>query len=129
MATFVVGLFMSNLIVVFVCLLIGLLLQLKKDLPESFSASLNFYVIFVALPALVLFEIHHLTLNANAMLPVVMAWAVMFSTAVCVWCVSRLLRWSRPVTGALMLTVPLGNTGFVGIRLGCSWKEADLGGV
>jgi malate permease and related proteins len=40
-----------------------------------------------------------------------------------VWGTARALRWSREVTGVLMLLVPLGNTGFVGIPL----VEAHLG--
>jgi len=108
---------MSNLLVILVCLAIGLLLQRSSRLPESMALSLNTYVIYVALPALVLFEIHQLTLDARALLPIVFAWLMMFASALFIWFFARRARWSRPVTGALMLTVPLGNTGFLGIPL------------
>ncbi|RYY04395.1 MAG: AEC family transporter [Gammaproteobacteria bacterium] len=108
---------MSNLIVVLVCLAIGLLLQKKRDLPESLAASLNTYVIYVALPALVLFEIHRLTLDSRAILPFVFAWLLMVISALFIYFFAKRAGWSRSVTGALMLTVPLGNTGFVGIPL------------
>ncbi len=108
---------MSNLLVILVCLAIGLLLQKDRRLPDSFASSLNTYVIYVALPALVLFEIPHLTLDAHAFLPIIFAWVVMIASALFVWFFSKRAGWSRSVTGALMLTVPLGNTGFLGIPL------------
>jgi predicted permease len=108
---------MNNLLVVLVCLAIGLLLQKNRRLPESLALSLNTYVIYVALPALVLFEIHKLTLDARAILPILFAWLLMFASALFIWFFAKRAGWSRSVTGALMLTVPLGNTGFVGIPL------------
>lgn len=108
---------MSNLIVIVMCLAMGLLLQRNRQLPDSFALSLNNYVIYIALPALILFEIHHLQLSREALLPIVFAWILMTASAVFIWLVARQLGWSRSVTGALMLTVPLGNTSFVGIPL------------
>ncbi|RYY76107.1 MAG: AEC family transporter [Gammaproteobacteria bacterium] len=108
---------MSNLLVVLVCLAIGLLLQRNNRLPEAMALSLNNYVIYVALPALVLFEIHQLTLDTRALLPIVFAWLMMFASALFIWVFAKRAGWSRSITGALMLTVPLGNTGFLGIPL------------
>lgn len=108
---------MSNLLVILICLAIGLLLQKDRRLPDSFALSLNTYVIYVALPALVLFEIPHLTLDAHALLPIIFAWLMMAASALFIWLFAKRAGWSRSVTGALMLTVPLGNTGFLGIPL------------
>lgn len=108
---------MSNLLVIFICLTIGLLLQKNRRLPESFALSLNTYVIYLALPALILFEIPHLTLDSRALLPIAFAWVMMVASGLFIWVVAKRAGWSRSVTGALMLTVPLGNTGFVGIPL------------
>jgi malate permease and related proteins len=114
---------MSNLLVILICLTIGLLLQKNRRLPDSFAFSLNAYVIYVALPALILFEIPKLTLDSRALLPVAFAWLMMFSSGLLIWFIAKRAGWSKSVTGALMLTVPLGNTGFVGIPL----IEAFLG--
>lgn len=108
---------MNNVAVIVICLVLGLLLQRLRRLPESSAVSLNLYVIYVALPALVLAEIPRLQLNSHALLPIVCAWLLMIVTAALTWVGSRLLHFSRSVTGVLMLTVPLGNTGFVGIPL------------
>ncbi len=114
---------MSNLILVFICLMLGLAFQRVKRIPENASASLNAYVIYVALPALVLNEIPKLSLNRQALLLVGAAWIIMAFSAAITWFAGRALGWSREVMGALLLTVTLGNTGFVGIPL----IEAHLG--
>jgi predicted permease len=38
-------------------------------------------------------------------------------SALAVWLLARVLRWPRAVTGALLLTVPLGNTSYLGYPL------------
>ncbi len=108
---------MSNLLVIVICLALGLALQRSRQLPESSAKSLNLYVIYLALPALVLSEIPKLDFDRQALLPVIATWSVMVFSAALVWITARWLKWSRPVTGALMLVIPLGNTSFVGIPL------------
>ena len=114
---------MSNLSLVFICLLLGLAFQRIKRFPQDAAVSLNAYVIYVALPALVLDAIPKLVLDRRALMLVVAAWLVMIFSALLVFSLSKWRRWSRSVTGALMLVVTLGNTGFVGIPL----IEAHLG--
>lgn len=114
---------MANIAVVVMALILGLLLQRARRFPDNAATSLNLYVIYIALPALVLAEIPKLTLNHDALLTIVCAWLVMAVTALLTWLTARLLGWSREVTGAMLLLVPLGNTGFVGIPL----IEAHLG--
>src|SRR5690554_2172318 len=108
---------MNNLAVIIICLVLGLVLQKSRRLPEPSAVTLNLYVIYIALPALVLAEIPRLQLDWHALLPILFAWVLMFVSALITWLSARLLGWSRSVTGVLMLTVPLGNTGFVGIPL------------
>jgi hypothetical protein len=107
----------SNLVLVIVCLLLGLALQRAKKFPTGAATSLNAYVIYIALPALILQEIPKLALNSQALLPIVSAWVIMAITAALVLLVCRYQHWSKEVTGALLLTVPLGNTSFVGLPL------------
>lgn len=114
---------MSNIAVVIIALVIGLLLQRTKRFPDNAASTLNLYVIYIALPALILTEIPKLTFSHEALIPVVAAWAIMLLSALLTWCTARAMKWSRALTGALMLLVPLGNTGFVGIPL----IEAHLG--
>lgn len=108
---------MNNLYLVIVCLFIGLILQRTRRFPKDAAASLNAYVIYVALPAVILVEIPKLILNVQAIIPIIAAWVVMLASALLVFVVAKLMRWSLAVTGALMLTVMLGNTSFVGFPL------------
>lgn len=114
---------MSNLYLVIICLLLGLLFQRVKQFPDNSASILNSYVIYVALPALVLYEIPKLQLDHRAVILILIAWLVMIASAVITLIIARLLRWSKPVTGGLLLVIMLGNTGFVGYPL----VEAHLG--
>ena len=114
---------MSNLVLIFVCLMLGLVFQRTRQFPPNAPAALNAYVIYVALPALVLNEIPELVIDHRVFLPVVAAWVVMVFCAFVTFMAARYFSWSLEVTGAMLLTVTLGNTGFVGIPL----IEAHLG--
>lgn len=114
---------MINLYLVFSCLFLGLLFQRVKQFPENSAAVLNSYVIYIALPALVLYEIPRLELDHRALILVVIAWLVMIFGAVITLMIAKFLHWSKPVTGGLLLVITLGNTGFVGFPL----VEAHLG--
>lgn len=114
---------MSNLLLALVCLTLGKLLQNVRQFPESSPQVLNLYVIYIALPALVLVQIPKIALDAHILGPVVVAWLVMGASALATWLLSRYFKWSAPVTGALLLVTILGNTSFIGIPL----VEAHLG--
>lgn len=108
---------MNPFVVIALTLALGLVLQFTRVAGERAAARLNAYVINFALPCLILYEMPRLTFDATALLPVITAWAVMVLTALLVWLVAHLAHWSRSVTGCLLLLMPLGNTGFVGIPL------------
>jgi len=114
---------MSNLFLIIVCLVLGLLFQRLKAFPDNASVSLNTYVIYVALPALILYQIPRLTLDIHLLLPVAAAWVVMLFAAVLTFYTARWRAWPPEVTGVMLLVVTLGNSGFVGIPL----IEAHLG--
>ena len=108
---------MNPFVLIAVCLGAGLVLQFTRLAGERAAARLNAYVINLALPALILSELPKLQFDSRVLLPVVVAWSVMVVTALGVLLVSRLVSLSRQVTGCLLLVLPLGNTGFVGIPL------------
>ncbi|MCC6619753.1 MAG: AEC family transporter [Deltaproteobacteria bacterium] len=113
---------MASLVAVAGCLLAGLALARLRVMPTG-AAALNAYAIHVALPALIVRQIAALELGADALLPALVPWAVLVASAGVVLAVARARRWSREVTGALLLVVPLGNTAFLGLPL----TQAALG--
>lgn len=114
---------MSNILVAIICLAIGKLLQNARQFPASSAQVLNAYVIYVALPALILVQIPAVAFGVHMLAPVFIAWLVMGVSVVATWLISRYFRWGPAVTGALLLVITLGNTGFIGIPL----IEAHLG--
>lgn len=108
---------MSNLVLIPICLLLGLVAQRIEWVPKRAAAILSAWVIYIALPALILLEIPHLPLSRFALLPIAMAWAVMAFSMLATYVCGKIFGWSRSVMGALLLVVSLGNTAFVGIPL------------
>ncbi len=93
----------------------------------ALSLWLNRWVIRVALPSLVLLKIHSLPSisfsDPQILLPASQPWLQFFLALMVVTLLSRAMGWSRTVWGALVMTVGLGNTSFVGLPL----LEAVLG--
>lgn len=108
---------MNPFALIAICLVAGLLLQFSGIAGAKTASRLNAYVIYIALPALVLVEIPRLTFNLELLRPALIAWLVMIASAALVLLLARIYRWERGLTGCLLLLLPLGNTGFVGIPL------------
>ncbi len=114
---------MSNILLAIICLAIGKLLQNVRQFPGSSAQVLNAYVIYVALPALILAQIPTISFGADMLAPVLVAWVVMGASAGITWLLSRYFKWNPAITGALLLVITLGNTSFIGFPL----IEAHLG--
>jgi malate permease and related proteins len=108
---------MENLIIIFALLLLGMILNRLKILPENASQSLNLFIIYVSLPALILLQVPRLTFSKELLVPIILPWVMVIVSALLVILASRLLKWQRQITGALLLMVPLGNTSFFGIPM------------
>ncbi|MFC1844327.1 AEC family transporter [Thermodesulfobacteriota bacterium] len=108
---------MGNLIIIFSLLLLGMLLSRLKVFPDNASQSLNLFIIYISLPALILLQVPRLTFSKELLVPVLLPWVMVLVSALLVLLASHLLKWQRPTTGALLLMVPLGNTSFFGIPM------------
>lgn len=105
---------MDNLALIVAYLVIGWVLQRTRSLPEQSGYVLNQYVIYVSVPALILLHLPQLTLSADVLAPLITPWAMYLLAIGLVLLASKLFHWSRELTGALLVVVPLGNTSFVG---------------
>lgn len=118
---------MTNFIIIFLSFFIGLFCKRVKRFPPSTGLSLNLFVIYVSLPALILSRLPQLLQNMDLTghwwLPVGMAWISFGTSFVVINLFAKKYGWSKAKTGALILTVGLGNTSFVGFPL----LEAILG--
>jgi len=108
---------MSSILILFTTLTGGYLL--RRLLPplrgEALSLWLNRYVIYIALPALVLVYIPRIDPDASVWTPVLSAWGLFLLSSLAVVIVGRIARWPREIVGALLFTVPYGNTSFLGV--------------
>ncbi|HEX5623184.1 MAG TPA: AEC family transporter [Sulfuricurvum sp.] len=105
---------MEQFIFIIALLFIGMVLQ-KADVPADFSKSLNFFVIYVSVPATVLLQVPKIALNASALSTILIPWLLLPIMAYIVIIMTR--NHPYEVRAALLLVVPLGNTSFLGIPI------------
>jgi predicted permease len=108
---------METILPFFILMLLGLLLQYLEIFPADTDKSLNLYVIYIALPALILQQVPELDFSSSILAPFVMPWLVVIVSALLVLLLCKTMKWSRETTGALLLMVPLGNTSFLGVPM------------
>lgn len=105
---------MEQFAFIIVLLAIGILLQ-KSDAPADFAKSLNFFVIYVSLPATVLVQVPKIQFDFSALGVILMPWLLL---PIVIAIVILMTRNHPPHTrAALLLVMPLGNTSFVGIPI------------
>lgn len=105
---------MSALLLLFVCLALGVLVRRYAQPPAGIVHGLNWWVLNIALPALVLELIPRLKLDTALWFPVAAMWLVFFGAWLLFALVGPRLGWSRGRIGALILVCGLGNTSFMG---------------
>ena len=115
---------MTQLLLLFVFLFFGLGLSsfvLGRPRSDQLAKTLNRWVIRAALPAFVVLKIHALPeisfSSPEVLLPILQPWIHFFVSLAIVTVLARWLRWSRMTWAALVLTIGLGNTSFVGFPL------------
>ena len=108
---------MENFILIVLAISIGYLFKRVRIFPEESAAILNKFVIFVSLPAMILLQIPKLSFSMEFVIPIIIAWSVTIITAVITLVISKILKFTKVVTGALMLVAVLTNSSFLGIPL------------
>ena len=106
---------MSNLILLFLCLFIGLLIRYLPNFPKNTHTVLNQFVLFISLPAMALFYLPEIELNWGLLFPASVAYIGFFVAVLIFIPLGRYFGWSKKLIGCLLLTAGLGNTSFVGI--------------
>ena len=108
---------MTNIALLVICLLLGMILRMAQRVPDNAPLTINAFIVQVALPALILGQMHDVPLTPALLLPVSMPWLV-FALSVPVFALlGAMLRFPAEVTGALVMTAGLANTSFVGLPM------------
>ena len=112
---------MTNFIVIFICLIAGILSKRIRQFPHQTPQVLNAFIIYITLPALVLAQVPPMLVNLNFngqwWLPVSMAWICFILSYFIFSFIGKKLKWNDAKTGALILTAGFANTSFVGIPI------------
>ncbi|MET0658901.1 MAG: AEC family transporter [Steroidobacteraceae bacterium] len=108
---------MSSLSLLAVCLLLGWLVARLGHPPATLAQNLNWWVINVAFPALVLHLVPQIHFDVHLWFLVASMWFVFIGAWIFFGLVGRALHWSRARIGALTLVCGLGNTSFIGFPM------------
>jgi malate permease and related proteins len=108
---------MTNIILLAVCLVAGIVLNKTGRFPATTPAALNGFIIHISLPALAILHIHNITIEKSLLLAAAMAW-LLFGAAWAFFSIAgRIFKLDRQTVGALILVGGLGNTSFVGLPM------------
>ncbi|RUO37668.1 hypothetical protein CWE13_06885 [Aliidiomarina shirensis] len=108
---------MSAMLLILAYLAIGLVLKRTHLMPVNTGQVLNQYVINVAVPAMILLHLPHLDITRSILTPAIMPWVLFPISIGLVLLSAKVFKWSRELTGALLIVVPLGNTSFLGFPM------------
>lgn len=105
---------MENLLYLVILLALGNISRRIPAFPENTANVLNQFVIYISFPATVLLKINGIDIRADLMILALIPWMLVFLSIFFVRMISKFLKWDRKLTGAVMLSVALGNTSFYG---------------
>ncbi|MFC3031295.1 AEC family transporter [Pseudoalteromonas fenneropenaei] len=108
---------MENFVLIIAYLIIGFGLRRVPQIPQETGLVFNQYVLVVALPALVFLKIPTVHFSTELLLPALVPWLILTVVAGLVFAASKIWQWSREVTAALLIALPLGNTSFLGFPM------------
>jgi predicted permease len=118
----------TNFLLIFLCLVVGILLRRFSRLPADSYKAINAWLIWLALPAVSFKYLPHIQFSTNLFLPAM--------APVIVWCGGWLFshfyakrnKLDQPTTGSLKLSTGLSNTSFIGFPLVAAYfGEAQIG--
>jgi len=105
---------MTSFLLLIVCAVLGMITARQVKGAASFTLPLNWWVLNVALPALVLELLPKLEFDWHFWFLLVSQWFIFLGAWVGFAALGTLLGWTKGRIGALVLTAGLGNTLFIG---------------
>lgn len=108
---------MAAFLLLGLCLALGMVTARFARPPAGLAQGLNWWVVQIALPALVLQLIPRLHVNPDLWFLIASQWMVFLGALVLFHMLGKRLGWSRRRIGAMVLVCGLGNTSFMGYPL------------
>lgn len=107
----------ENLVLVIGLIGLGTLMKKSSIFPKNSAEVLNQFVLNISLPAIIILSISKLKINFDMLIPIGVHWGSFIFHILLILLISRLLKFSKKVTGALLIVSTLGNTAFLGIPM------------
>lgn len=108
---------MASFVLLLVCLALGVLVARLGSHPAGLHKHLNWWVLYIALPATVLEIIPRLTFSSSLWFLAAGMWLIFLGAWWLFHQIGTRLGWSRGTIGAIVLTAGLSNSSFVGFPL------------
>lgn len=108
---------MSALLLLVVCLALGVMVARLINPPPTLAQNLNWWVLNIALPALILHLMPSLQIDWHLWFLPASMWFVFLGAWGFFVLIGRRLHWSREQIGCLTLVCGLGNTSFIGFPM------------
>ncbi|MBW2961326.1 AEC family transporter [Mesonia aestuariivivens] len=108
---------MNNFILIALAILSGVAARKYKKLPENSYVAVNFWVIYVALPAIALTYIPKITWSTELILPFLMPLLVFGLSFLFIEIIARFIQLNTATKAVLILLSGFGNTSFLGFPL------------
>jgi predicted permease len=106
---------MLNVLLIFVYLFAGILLQKVKFLPKNLHLSINAFIINISLPALALLHITKLQFSSGLWMPVATAWIVYVLAFIFFKTIQKVLHYDNYTLACITLCCGLFNSAFIGL--------------
>lgn len=108
---------MENFVLILLAITIGYFLKRLNLFPKETPAILNQFVIYISLPSMIILQVPKLSFSVDMIIPIIVAWSVMFFSAILVLLLAKFFSFSKEITGSLMLVAILTNSSFMGIPI------------
>lgn len=106
-----------NFLLIALCLFAGWILRRTNVLGDDAHTSINAWILYIALPAVALHYIPAIRWSAEVILPLAMPFIVFAGAWVAITVIGRRIPMETGTRAALLLTIGLGNTSFIGFPL------------
>lgn len=108
---------MENFVLILLAITIGYFFKRLNLFAKETPAILNQFVIYISLPSMIILQVPKLSFSMDMIIPIIVAWSVMFFSAILVLLLAKFLSFSKEITGSLMLVAILTNSSFMGIPI------------
>ena len=108
---------MVSLVTLVLCLILGVLLQKVKTLPQNAHTTLGTLILYVPMPAVCLLNLPDLVWDFS-LIPLMLVTWIIFGTAFFLFrFLGKKFQWPKELIGCLILTAGFCNTSFVGFPI------------